>query len=378
MKAFKEVKNFLINFGPQHPAAHGVLRLILELDGEVLKRADAHIGLSHRGTEKLLEYLLFFNLLILVIQVIVLSILGEMPFYFYYIYFFLVIFLFILFFGRYSFFLYFIIGVCFLFFNTNTYYADTNTSSEIEVAYATFIPQMGAPRIPLIFPEVELPEVDIPEEDIPQVELPGIWGNFFSFFSNLFFSCFSVFSHNTSVDLLKESHLLEKTELLERISSLKNQNKALNSLNLEYIDKIQALNLKNLEIDKPYILNELFSSLRKDRLEAIDSLRSDSYRNTFICDFLEKCLPLHDQFLQTIEEISMLQGDVNVNSQRLLRLIRCLTNPHMTRHINMDDLSMVGEALYERHVIKTIGEINYSYEKIFTKHIDTIKKFIFQ
>ena len=59
MKAFKEVKNFLINFGPQHPAAHGVLRLILELDGEVLKRADAHIGLLHRGTEKLLEYKTF-------------------------------------------------------------------------------------------------------------------------------------------------------------------------------------------------------------------------------------------------------------------------------------------------------------------------------
>jgi NADH dehydrogenase (ubiquinone) Fe-S protein 2 len=45
-----------INFGPQHPSAHGVLRLILELNGEVVKRADAHIGLLHRGTEKLIEY----------------------------------------------------------------------------------------------------------------------------------------------------------------------------------------------------------------------------------------------------------------------------------------------------------------------------------
>ena len=45
-----------INFGPQHPAAHGVLRLILEMDGEVIKRADPHIGLLHRGTEKLIEY----------------------------------------------------------------------------------------------------------------------------------------------------------------------------------------------------------------------------------------------------------------------------------------------------------------------------------
>eukprot|EP01041_Mallomonas_annulata_P000674 gene674-1295_t len=49
-------KNFTINFGPQHPAAHGVLRLILELDGEVVTRADPHIGLLHRGTEKLIEY----------------------------------------------------------------------------------------------------------------------------------------------------------------------------------------------------------------------------------------------------------------------------------------------------------------------------------
>lgn len=52
----RELKNFTINFGPQHPAAHGVLRLILELDGEVVQRADAHIGLLHRGTEKLIEY----------------------------------------------------------------------------------------------------------------------------------------------------------------------------------------------------------------------------------------------------------------------------------------------------------------------------------
>ena len=51
-----ELKHFTINFGPQHPAAHGVLRLILELDGEVVKKADPHIGLLHRGTEKLIEY----------------------------------------------------------------------------------------------------------------------------------------------------------------------------------------------------------------------------------------------------------------------------------------------------------------------------------
>ena len=52
----RKIKNFTINFGPQHPAAHGVLRLILELHGEVVERADPHIGLLHRGTEKLIEY----------------------------------------------------------------------------------------------------------------------------------------------------------------------------------------------------------------------------------------------------------------------------------------------------------------------------------
>jgi NADH-quinone oxidoreductase subunit D len=50
-----EIRNYTMNFGPQHPAAHGVLRLVLELDGEVVERADPHIGLLHRGTEKLAE-----------------------------------------------------------------------------------------------------------------------------------------------------------------------------------------------------------------------------------------------------------------------------------------------------------------------------------
>ncbi len=50
-----EIKNYTLNFGPQHPAAHGVLRLVLELDGEVIQRADPHIGLLHRATEKLIE-----------------------------------------------------------------------------------------------------------------------------------------------------------------------------------------------------------------------------------------------------------------------------------------------------------------------------------
>jgi NADH-quinone oxidoreductase subunit D len=51
-----EIQNYMINFGPQHPAAHGVLRLVMELDGEIIERCDPHIGLLHRGTEKLIEY----------------------------------------------------------------------------------------------------------------------------------------------------------------------------------------------------------------------------------------------------------------------------------------------------------------------------------
>src|SRR5947209_5685872 len=52
----RAIKNLTLNFGPQHPAAHGVLRLVLEMDGEVVERADPHIGLLHRGTEKLIEH----------------------------------------------------------------------------------------------------------------------------------------------------------------------------------------------------------------------------------------------------------------------------------------------------------------------------------
>jgi NADH-quinone oxidoreductase subunit D len=51
-----QIQNFTLNFGPQHPSAHGVLRLVLEMDGEVIERADPHVGLLHRGTEKLIEY----------------------------------------------------------------------------------------------------------------------------------------------------------------------------------------------------------------------------------------------------------------------------------------------------------------------------------
>ena len=51
-----DIQNYTINFGPQHPAAHGVLRLVMELDGEIVERVDPHVGLLHRGTEKLIEY----------------------------------------------------------------------------------------------------------------------------------------------------------------------------------------------------------------------------------------------------------------------------------------------------------------------------------
>ena len=51
----RKIKNFVLNFGPQHPAAHGVLRLVLQLSGELIERADPHVGFLHRGTEKLIE-----------------------------------------------------------------------------------------------------------------------------------------------------------------------------------------------------------------------------------------------------------------------------------------------------------------------------------
>jgi len=55
-KFFHRIKHFTLNFGPQHPAAHGVLRLVLQLEGEIVAAVDSHIGLLHRGTEKLIEY----------------------------------------------------------------------------------------------------------------------------------------------------------------------------------------------------------------------------------------------------------------------------------------------------------------------------------
>jgi len=62
-EVLNEIKNFTMNFGPQHPAAHGVLRLVLELEGETVVNADPHIGLLHRGTEKLMEYKTFLQAL---------------------------------------------------------------------------------------------------------------------------------------------------------------------------------------------------------------------------------------------------------------------------------------------------------------------------
>ena len=52
----RRVKSFILNFGPQHPASHGVLRLVVQLNGELVERVDPHVGFLHRGTEKLIEY----------------------------------------------------------------------------------------------------------------------------------------------------------------------------------------------------------------------------------------------------------------------------------------------------------------------------------
>ncbi len=59
----KKIQNLVLNFGPQHPAAHGVLRLVLTLDGESVMRCDPHIGLLHRATEKLIEYKTYLQVL---------------------------------------------------------------------------------------------------------------------------------------------------------------------------------------------------------------------------------------------------------------------------------------------------------------------------
>ena len=61
----RRIKSFILNFGPQHPAAHGVLRLVVQLNGELVERADSHVGFLHRGTEKLIEYRTYLLLLLL-------------------------------------------------------------------------------------------------------------------------------------------------------------------------------------------------------------------------------------------------------------------------------------------------------------------------
>ena len=66
-KFFKKIKNLTLNFGPQHPAAHGVLRLVLDLDGEFVCRVDSHIGLLHRGTEKLIDTKIIYKLYLILI-----------------------------------------------------------------------------------------------------------------------------------------------------------------------------------------------------------------------------------------------------------------------------------------------------------------------
>ena len=74
-----EIKNYTLNFGPQHPAAHGVLRLVLELDGEVVQRADPHIGLLHRATEKLAEHKTYLQALPYMDRLDYVSMMCNMP-----------------------------------------------------------------------------------------------------------------------------------------------------------------------------------------------------------------------------------------------------------------------------------------------------------
>lgn len=73
----RQLRNFTINFGPQHPAAHGVLRLVLDLKGEIVERADPHIGLLHRGTEKLIEYKTYLQALPYFDRLDYVSIIGQ-------------------------------------------------------------------------------------------------------------------------------------------------------------------------------------------------------------------------------------------------------------------------------------------------------------
>ena len=80
MTFFNKTNNLFLNFGPQHPAAHGVLRLIVELEGELIKKADPYIGLLHRGTEKLLEYKTYFIILFSIFFSIFFSILFNIYF----------------------------------------------------------------------------------------------------------------------------------------------------------------------------------------------------------------------------------------------------------------------------------------------------------
>src|SRR6476646_5725662 len=73
----RNLRNFTLNFGPQHPAAHGVLRLVLDLKGEIVQRADPHIGLLHRGTEKLIEYKTYLQALPYFDRLDYVSIIGQ-------------------------------------------------------------------------------------------------------------------------------------------------------------------------------------------------------------------------------------------------------------------------------------------------------------
>ena len=186
--------------------------------------------------------------------------------------------------------------------------------------------------------------------------LDQLFNSFLDFFSTFFSFFYNNSNSNTSVDLLKQSHLLEKTELLERISSLKNQNKEINELNLNYKNKIE-------------IFDDLLNLIKK-RSEELDYLNSEGYISFFISDFYEKILKTHPEFDETLEKIKTLGPESELGPEFINRFISCLTEEAMAPLLTEEDIGKVAGALYN----KQIDDIEKNYEEIFITHIDAIEE----